>query len=345
MRRSFLTCLVLAICVPAGLALFGTGRTISAQEDPKLGEKLDDLIRTLTETLRSREAPTGAPVIAYEQHIYDVRDLAVPIEDYPVRVHRLVPSGGFGFDEEDSEPVDFLEPDALVDLIRESVAPASWDELSSVSIAATDSGYLVVRHTAGVHGKIAQLLAELRRGVGTRVTVDMRLIDLGDADLRGAVGPGFVLDDAAAEVVLAAKVVRSASVTASNRQVVGLTDASLVSYIQDYAVEIAEEASIGDPIVETFTDGFVAQVKPIVSGGDLVILEVRGLAQKAKRPIETVEAPFGAIETPCVEILDLRTTLALRVGCWTVAGGALLDGDGHGWLLIVRATPSRPSGK
>jgi hypothetical protein len=349
MNRALVAVLAALILIPAALALLSRSPRLAAQEDPKAEEKLDALIRSLTDALAQREAAIARPVLTFEQHLYDVRDLVVRVEDYPARLRRLVPSGGFGFgfEEEPSEPATFFEVDTLVELIRETVAPASWDELSSTSIGATPAGCIVVRHTPAVHERIAALLGELRKTTGKRVAVDLLLVDCADADLRESAGTGFILDEAAEKKLLAAaKVLRSASVTATNLQVVGLVDATSVSYVQDYDVEVAERSTLADPIVQTFSDGLVAQVSPVVTGaGDLVVLELRVLLQVARRPIAIVETPIGAIETPCLETLDLRTTLALPAGRWAVAGGATTDGDGHGWLLLARATPSQPAGR
>lgn len=53
-----------------------------------------------------------------------------------------------------------LDPDRLVETIRSTIAPETWDE-DGVSIEVTDSGLLLVRHTPGVQLRIAQFVARL----------------------------------------------------------------------------------------------------------------------------------------------------------------------------------------
>ena len=349
MKRIALLTLVLAVLLPAGLAL------LAQERDPN--EKLDDLIEELRAKLAEREkrAKAASP-LAYELHIYDVRDLVQPIVDYPGFDPNLAPSGGFGFgfsDAEDVEPLPFFEGDAMVDLIRDIVFPESWDELASVDIS-YQNGVLLVRHTAGVHARIRDLLDRFRSRAASQITVNMRLLRVQDATLRSILGQsgGCVLGEAAAkrleEAVRGgrAKIVRRGTLTCTNTQRVSLNDLGLVTYLQDYDVEIAQGASIPDPIVQSVREGFVGDVRPTLAGeGKLVVLEVRADVAHLIRPMGTVVTPCGEIELPHVEYLKLRTTVGLPVGSSAVIGGALSDGDDEALLLVVTPIAMRPGAK
>ncbi|MEN8148951.1 MAG: hypothetical protein ABFS86_03960 [Planctomycetota bacterium] len=293
----------------------------------------------------------GAPGRAaklYEMHMYDVRDLVVTVPDYPAQFHMdLVPSGGFGFgmfEEEEPALLAYYEGDLLVDLIRRNVAPASWEELRSVSIWYTN-GILSVRHTKAVHGKVADLLAALRKRVSAQIMVTAEWVRISDGTLSKVLGDGsrFHLDEAAGKRLSEArtagdvKVVAAGSVLCSNTQRVAITDVVQVSYVQDYDVEIAQKSQIPDPIVQIATEGVVADVRPTIAGrGEVVVLQVRADTGKLSRPIESIKTEVGSIETPSLDLQKIRTTVAVPAGRTAVIGGTLSGMDGDGLLLLIR---------
>jgi hypothetical protein len=284
----------------------------------------------------------------YELHMYNVRDLVIQIADYPPGVSmELVPSGGFGFgmfEEEEGDLLAYYEGDLLVDLIRENVAPASWSELRSVSITYTN-GILNVRHTPAVHKKIAALLDALRTRVASQIRVTASWIRISDAALGRVLGDGsrFVLDSAAEKRLHSAlsggeaTVVVEGSILAANTQRVAITDVRQYSYLQDYDVEIAQEATIPDPIVQISQEGVIADVRPTIAGnGEIVVMEVRADAAKLHRPIGSKETDVGKIELPEVDLQKIRTSVALPAGRTAVIGGTLSGADGDGLLLLIR---------
>ncbi|MHC4470986.1 MAG: hypothetical protein ACYS99_08475 [Planctomycetota bacterium] len=349
MKRIALMALVFSILLPAGLALVA--------QEPDSGRRVDDLIKELERKLadQQKKAKAKKPLVI-EFHMYDVRDLVQRLPDYPGRELNLVPSGGFGFgfdDGEEAEPMAFYEGDAIADMIRENVAPASWDELSRVEVQYRN-GVILVNHTPGIHARIAKLLDRLRGRAASQITVGMRLLSLKDATLRAVLGgeAGSVLSEAAAgrleEAIRRgqARLVRRGTVTCTNTQRVSLNDLAMVSYVQDYDVEIAQGASIPDPIVQTINEGFVGDVRPTIAGdGDLVVLEVRANAASLVRPVGSLDTPCGEVETPKVEHLRVKTTVGLPIGRTAVIGGALSDGDKDALLLVVTPVATRPLGK
>jgi hypothetical protein len=95
-----------------------------------------------TYTLRTVTVPGGArPWLA----MWDVSDLVRPVRDYPGRDMDLRPSGFTPEPEEFEErTVGVVDGDALVELIKSTVAPGTWDrEGNSVRYW---NGKLVVRH-------------------------------------------------------------------------------------------------------------------------------------------------------------------------------------------------------
>lgn len=337
MKRILITVLALGVLLPMGLAL-------RAQESG--GDKLDDLIRDLRKAIRDAES-SGAPrTLRFETRSYDVRGLVTPIRDFPGEDEDLIPSGGFGFGfdfGDESEMMPYYEIDAIADMIRDTIAPGSWDELNSVSLS-TARGMILVRHTAGVHERIAAMLAELASKAATQVVLHVRVLEITDREFRRAVAAGSLsVLGAEAEERLAtavsdgkAKVVRTGRVACSNTQRVALKDMNSVSYVQDYDVEIAQGAAISDPIVRVVREGLLFDVRPIVAvDGETVILEIRSSVSNCREPLESVVTPCGEIETPVVDLVKVRTTLSVPFGRTAVVGGALKDGDDRSASLIL----------
>ncbi len=348
MKRLAILLIIVGILLPAGLALNAQD---GGQTDAE--KQLDEVIRSLRAALAEAGRKGGAKPITFELRMYDVRALVTPVADYPVESINLVPSGGFGFgafDEEEREPMPFYELDAIVDMIRENVAPESWDELRSAGIE-QKRGILMVRHTPAVHARIARLLDELRKKAASQVNVEVKVWRLPDAALRSILGAesASILSPAAEKRLEAAvakglaRLVKSGSVACTNSQRVGLSDVGQVSYVQDYDVEIAQAASIPDPIVLSLREGLVFDVRPTLAGaGDLVVLEVRADTATVHRPLGTIETPVGTIETPHLELTRIRSTLAVPMGRAVVVGGALEDGDDEAVLIVVKPTAYRP---
>jgi len=348
MKRLAVLLLVVGILVPAGLALYAQ----DAGED-SAAQKLDEVIRSLRVALAEAAAKGPAKPITFELRMYDVRALVTPVSDYPAESINLVPSGGFGFgfgSEEDLEPLAFYEIDAIIDMIRENVAPDSWEELRSASIQQA-RGILMVRHMPAVHDRIGMLLGELRKKAASQVNVEVKVLRLPDAALRAIQGGegAAVLTPAGEKRLRAvvasgeAEVIRTGSVACTNSQRVSLSDTGQVSYVQDFDVEIAQAAFIGDPIVMSLREGLIFDVRPTLAGyGDLVVLEVRVENARLNRPMPFIDTPVGTIETPRIELTKLHTILAVPVGRTVVVGGALADGDDEAVLIVVTPTANRP---
>ncbi len=158
----------------------------------------------------SQEEALGGQIL----EIYDIRDLAKVISNFPSKDFNLTPSGfsGDDFGDEGIEPQPLvLEADRLADLIRSNIAPESWD-LDPNNRCDPVAGALVVRQTPQVHTLIRTLLADLRENTGTLVNIESRFLTVSDTfledigvDFRG-LGPdagnpaadipnGLVLDD------------------------------------------------------------------------------------------------------------------------------------------------------
>jgi len=126
---------------------------------------------------------------------YETRDLTAKLNNFPGQEINLNPSGfGAGTAEEaaeEGEELRTIEADRLIELVRQTVDPSSWDEDPENTIV-NNNGTFVVRQTPENQRKIRQLLADLRKSAGIQVSIESRFVsvennflqDIG-VDLRG----------------------------------------------------------------------------------------------------------------------------------------------------------------
>lgn len=162
--------------------------------------------------------------------------------------------------------------------------------------------------------------------------------ELGDNDvLTGTGGLSFqwtYLNDLQMEMILRAvsKSERIELVTAPNLLVFNTARANLtvlnqVAYVQDYDVEIAQNASIADPIIDVIEDGVILDVRPVVSADRrFITLELRPTVAQLQRPIREVSTSLGTggevtIQLPEVEISRVRTSVPMPDGGTVLLGG------------------------
>ena len=162
---------------------------------------------------------------------------------------------------------------------------------------------------------------------------------LGDEDvLTGAGGLQFqwtYLNDLQLEMVLTAvsKSERVELVTAPRVLVFNTARSNLsvinhVAYVQDFDVEIAQAASIADPIIQVVQDGVVLDVRPVVSADRrFITLELRPTVAELRRPIRTFTTSLGAsgnsvtIQLPELDKSSVRTSIPMPDGGTVLLGG------------------------
>lgn len=94
---------------------------------------------------------------------YDVRDLLMSIRDFPGPEIGLSQPGQSADTEfiEVADPPVYSDPDALMDLLKKSVAPEAWS--SEKATMAYLNGNLVVSASRSVHAELRKLLGMLRQ--------------------------------------------------------------------------------------------------------------------------------------------------------------------------------------
>jgi type II secretory pathway component GspD/PulD (secretin)/tetratricopeptide (TPR) repeat protein len=342
---------------------------------------------------------------------YGIQDLIHPIPDYPGGDINVSPSDGIVPPDEDFPEREYNVVDTamLEDLIRNNIAPESWDADPANQIRINDNGIMVVNQTPEVHAMINALLQDLREATGIMVDIHVRFMkvednfledvgidfrglgapgvgtaanfnDFGDAALPNELGdsPGSdstlgafldegadgdvkarvedlydtqlgsdtfqaagglsfqwtLLSDMQLELILRAvskseriELVTAPRITVHNTSRANLSVLNQVAYIKDFDVEIAQAASIADPIIEVIQDGVILDVRPVVSADRrFVTLELRPTIAQLKRPIEEFVTTIGSqnsvtIMLPEVEIQRVRTSVPLPDGGTVLLGG------------------------
>ena len=161
---------------------------------------------------------------------------------------------------------------------------------------------------------------------------------LGDEDtIQNDGGLSFqwtYLNDIQLELILRAvskservELVSNPRILVSNTGRANLTVLNQVVYVKDFDVEIAQAASIADPIIDTVQDGVILDVRPVVSADRrFITLELRPTIAELKRPIREVSTTLGSqasvtIQLPELEIQRVRTSIPMPDGSTVLLGG------------------------
>lgn len=379
-----------------------------------------DIIASTSESIRWKVEDGVVKFVTKEEmlggqelRMYGVQDLIRPVQNFPGKDINISPSGGL--DEPEGDAADPREGfvvtnGALESLIRDNIAPASWNDDPKNSVRITEDGTMVVNQTPEVQAQIQQLLQDLREATSIMVDIQARFLKVednfledigvdfrglgqpglgtnrffndfgdpstqgdigkeigqdsdlgafydegGDGDIRGRVenlydtalgdenvitGSGGLsfswtyLNDLQAELILRAvskservELVTSPRLLVFNTARANLAVLNQVAYVKDFDVEIAQAASIADPIVDVIQDGVVLDVRPVVSADRrFIMMELRPTVAVLQRPIREVATSLGSqnavsIQLPEVDIQKVRTTVPMPDGGTVMLGG------------------------
>lgn len=132
------------------------------------------------------DAARGALIV----QLYDVKDIATPISNFPGEEVNLDPTGELTVAEEPAEPVAEFQLEAIQELITTTVDRNVWE--SGGEVSALPPGTLIIKAPRETHGKVQQLLSGLRGAGGLQVSIETRFVTVADnflqdigVDLRG----------------------------------------------------------------------------------------------------------------------------------------------------------------
>ncbi|MCP3918265.1 MAG: hypothetical protein GY711_22165 [bacterium] len=166
---------------------------------------------------------------------------------------------------------------------------------------------------------------------------DLYDTQLGNDEFRASGGLSFqwtYLNDLELELIMRAvskservELVTAPRILVHNTARANLSVLNQVAYVQDFDVEIAQAASIADPIVAVIQDGVILDVRPVVSADRrFITLELRPTIAVLQRPIAERVTTLGSqnsvtIQLPEVEIQRVRTSIPIPDGGTVMLGG------------------------
>ncbi len=257
---------------------------------------------------------------------FDVRDLTTPVRSLPSLPPHLWPSNySPPQPHELPEPEPAIGLDELVELIREGDHGEVWEDPATIE---GRNGMLIVRNTPEVLARVERTIAAVRRAAPWTLVVAAEVVEL-PAAMAAPFGENGLLSDAAVEALHAAR--RAGDATSldalrltsmrGRRNVVRV--GTVVNYLQDYEVEIAQASEIGNPV---FMDVFVGSQLALTAGlapdGQAALLEVDFVRTGMPMPIQKLNTTHGEVELPELEIFQLRTAIdapfgrTILVGSW-----------------------------
>jgi len=169
-------------------------------------------------------------------------------------------------------------------------------------------------------------------------------VSLGDPDvLQGSGGLSFqwtYLNDLQLQMILRAvskservELVTAPRILVFNTGRANLTVLNQVAYVSDFDIEIAQGASIADPIISVIQDGAILDVRPVVSADRrFITLELRPTIAQLTRPIRQAVTTLGStssvtIELPEVDIQRVRTSVPMPDGATVLLGGQKISAN------------------
>jgi len=306
----------------------------SGDSNAALQRRIDDLAGLLQQRAAARARPAGARL---EQRRYTVADLVASVPDEWISESNLTPSKFAHRDWAwmEQEPRRSAEVDWLIELIRQTVAPDSWDVIEGANIE-PKNGALFVTTVPAVHERIGKFLGRVREYLAPRFAVELIAVPVDEGVRARLSGTTRDVDPELAPALAAGPRLATWTLTGVDSQQVVVRAGRERRYMADYDVEIAQGSEIGDPVPHDVFDGAQAEVRCMLDrgrGGALVF--VRAELTRLDDPIRRVQTEHGPLELPRLAVTRLRT------GCWVplerpVLLGFAADGpEGAAFLAVV----------
>jgi hypothetical protein len=233
-------------------------------------------------------------------------------------------------------PCETVAPDALVDLVKETLDADRWLEGSEVLLR---NRGVVLRAPAKVVAAVGKTIGTLERGLLTSVTLEAQVLDV-RADL--ALTPDTVLSAEGAEALAAALAAGEARriddlrLTCDGGANNAIASGESLTYVQDLD-PLSQE--VPEPVAERrpLRDGAVLDANAVpTSTMDAAYVTVRFLRTWVQRPLAVAETSLGEIQVPEVRTLRIRTGLVIPFDATAVVGSAVENGRRTVLLITPR---------
>jgi hypothetical protein len=281
-------------------------------------------------TLADEETDDGRLVV----RLFDVGALTTGSTDYIPEVMGVVGPDWIGdednplFGSEAEEPMLALgSADELIELVKSNVEPVYWQITDGADMRTEGEGTLIVRAARRIVAEVARYLADLEADVLTTVTLEVRAVQAPAGGASSDLAALLTLDGLS--VTLTALV---------GQQAVGRVG-SQYAFVQDYDVEVAQDAFISDPIVGVANWGLSVTARTVAAPGAPRLrtkLDARLAVPTGSRDHITNESRL--IELPSYDAVTSRTDLLLTPGVWEIVQGNAAGSNAGRWIFLVRAT-------
>ena len=161
----------------------------------QVGEDLVWTVRNGRVYITTKEKARAKPIL----RVHPIHDLTFKRTDFKgPNIRSLALPGEAGDDNETTifnselESIQIIEPEEILNLVQENIAPGSWDEVEEYSIDFMENMNLLVVHTPEVQAQVADFLDDLRVFSTSMITLESRFFAISDlfieeigTDLRG----------------------------------------------------------------------------------------------------------------------------------------------------------------
>ena len=315
MRATIIFCLAIAL---GALTVSGQG----AGEENDLKRR----IRALSEELKQRadaRAPkpgaVGRPVLRF----HEIGDLVMAHWASAGDSVNLLPSNYKAPEQPElAEPHVPFPEDVLIELIRQTIEPATWEEIEGVDIQAS-LNRLIVKQIPRVQRKIDALLTALRTAADRQMRVRFVAVPVTAADQALLDRRTRELSAAEAKELLSREPLGVSETICRSALRLSERVGRRVSYLQDYDVEIAQEATIGDPIRhEAFSGMAVELIALLDEAGNGARIDFDLARTALAEPIRRVDTEHGPLELPDLEMTRVQGAMWVPLGKTSIVGGS-----------------------
>jgi hypothetical protein len=210
------------------------------------------------------------------------------------------------------EPTAAVSLDTLVELVRASIDPPGWEREGALLEARNN--VLLARTDDATAREVEALLKTLSESRTRSWRATATVVSLGRTSalslLRSTEATrGTRMTDGGDGAVEARAVARVGS---GGRQ--GTFGGQVRTYLADYEVEIAQDARIGNPVVQRFGEGLMLDVQGALSGsGDSLVCEVRA-DHGVLRQMRAIHTRHGDIDLPHLAVARFRGGVVVPIG-------------------------------
>ncbi len=242
--------------------------------------------------------------------------------------------GGTG--EEPIYPVG--QVDELIEMIKTQVEPATWERVAGADIRSQGERFLIVSAPAATIAAVARYLTDLETRILRTARVEVRAV----ATPEG----GWPSDGDAQVAHVRASQSPTLSLLGFEGQRVSAYSGTQYAYVGGYRVNIAQDASMSQPLVHVANLGLIADA--LVTFGDepdTARIQIRCHFSTLDATTDEAVGDKRILQMPVFGRTSASGLLTVPLGAWRPVGGGSSDDGMQIWIRVTRGqssgTPAR----